>query len=479
MNVPDKLNEELGHVSEKIRSAVDDNGEISITTHIDADGITSGSIIARALGRLGARFSVRAVPEMGAEVIKGLKAEGRDFYIITDLGGGWASEIRKALGNKWIIIDHHEISKEEVLTDDGSNIMNAWKYGIDGGREISAAGMAYLVAGALDRNNRDLSPLAVVAAVGDRQDQGDKKSFVGLNSEILKTAESLGLVKADLDIMIAGRETKPIHEALAYTSAAYIEGLTWNRDACYTVLKNAGISLKENGRWRVMAELSQEEKSTVLEVVAKYVAMSGSGDATVIKDLIGFVYTLMAEEPRSQLRDARGFSTMLNACGRIGRPGIGIGICVGDRNEILVAGEEIMTTYRTTLRNYLTTIFADKWRIIDDGKNIFVNGEGLVAEDMLGAVSSLLSGSPSLGERLVFVRTLAGDGSYKFSSRKTYRADRGPNLGIMMRQVAESVGGNGGGHAAAAGCRIPSNVLEAFIAGVKAAVNDSNFATAS
>jgi RecJ-like exonuclease len=98
---------------------------------------------------------------------------------------------------------------------------------------------------------------------------------------------------------------------------------------------------------------------------------------------------------------------------------------------------------------------------------------------MLGAVSSLLSGSPSLGERLVFVRTLAGDGSYKFSSRKTYRADRGPNLGIMMRQVAESVGGNGGGHAAAAGCRIPSNVLEAFIAGVKAAVNDSNFATAS
>ena len=473
MSSRDRLIEASKQISDRITKFVDNGSEISVITHIDADGITSGSIISRALARMGARFSVRAVSEMNSAVIETMKAEARDFYIITDLGGGWASHLSKALGDRWIVIDHHEISDQEILTDDGARIFNAWKYGIDGGVDISAGGMAYLVASALCRGNKDLSQLAVVAAVGDRQDQGDKKSFLGQNAEILKVAESNGLVKVDMDLLLVGRETRALHEALAFTSSPYIEGLTWNRDSCHTLLKNAGINLKVEGRWRVLSEFSQEEKSAVLDGIAKHIATYGKGDSSVVGDLIGYVYTLTSEETRSQLRDARGFSTLLNACGRIGKPGIGIAICLGDRSEMLSAGEEIISTYRNTLRNYISTIFADKWRIADDGRNVFVNGEGLVAEDMLGAVSSLLSGSPSLGHRLVFVRTLAGDGTYRFSSRKTTGTGADPNLGILMRQAAESCGGTGGGHAAAAGCRIPSGVLEAFISSIKAASNGS------
>src|SRR6185295_8849870 len=122
----------------------------------------------------------------------------------------------------------------------------------------------YMVASALDKKNRDLSCVAVVSAVADRQDQGEKKSFVGLNTEILKTAQSLGLVSVDLDIMLTWRETRPLHEALAHTSYPYSDGLTWNKEACHALLKNAGIQLTDNGRWRVLAEISQEEKSAVL-----------------------------------------------------------------------------------------------------------------------------------------------------------------------------------------------------------------------
>ncbi|HKU49332.1 MAG TPA: DHH family phosphoesterase [Nitrososphaera sp.] len=478
MSSREKLSEALRHVSEKIKATVESGSEISVVTHIDADGITSGSIIASALMRLGARFSVRTISDMNISEIASMKADARDFYIITDLGGGWAAELRKALEDKWVIIDHHQIPEEEVLTDDSCQILNAWKYGLDGGKDVSAGGMAFLVADSIDKGNRDLSRLAVVSAVGDRQDQGDKKSFVGVNSEILKIAEAQALVNVDLDIMLTGRETRPLHEALAFTSDPFIEGLTWNREACHAVLKDAGIRLKDGGRWRVLAEFSLEEKSTILDAVAKYIATSGKVDGGVINGLIGYVYTLTSEEARSQLRDARGFSTMLNACGRIGRSGVGIAICMGDRNDMLNAGEDILNTYRITLRNYIGTMFADKWRMADDGQNIFVNGEGLVAEDMLGAVSSLLSGSPSLAGRLVFVRTLASDGTYKFSSRKA-GTHLTPNLGMIMRQVAEACGGTGGGHSAAAGCRIPSAVLETFIAGVKAATNDPQYATAS
>jgi RecJ-like exonuclease len=472
-----KLEEALKPFCDKIRSVVENDSEIAVVTHLDADGITSGSIIASALRRMGARYSVRAVSDMNPSVIERIKSENRDFYIITDLGGGWASELRKTLGDKWVVIDHHQIPEEEILTDDGGQILNAWKYGIDGATQVPAGGMAYMVASTLDRKNRDLSCIAVVSAVGDRQDQGDKKSFVGLNTEILKTAQSLGLVSVDLDIMLTGRETRPVHEALAYTSFPYIDGLTWNREACHTLLKNAGIKLKDNSRWRVLAELSQEEKSALLDAIAKFIATSNKTSVSVIDDLVGYVYTLTREDKRSQLRDAREFSTMLNACGRIGKAGVGIAICMGDRNAMLSAGEEIVGSYRTTLRNYISTIFNEKWRLVDDGRNVFVNGDGLVAEDMLGAVSSLLSGSPTLSGRHLFVRTLAKDGTYKFSSRKCLGCTSQANLGLIMRHCAEQVKGAGGGHSAAAGCRIPSTALDDFITSLKTATGDPKFAT--
>jgi single-stranded-DNA-specific exonuclease len=474
----DRLTDALKHFCEKVRSTVEGGNEIAIITHLDADGITSGSIMAMTLRRMGARFSLRTVSDLNSSVVEKMKAEGRDFYVITDLGGGWASHLRKALGDKWVIIDHHEITEEEILTDDGGQILNPWKFGIDGGREVSAGGMAYMVASALDFKNRDLSAIAVVSAVADRQDQGDKKSFFGLNAEILKTAQSLGLVSVDLDIILTGRETRPVHEALAYTLFHYIDGLTWNTEACYLLLKNAGIKLKDDSRrWRALAEFSQEEKSTIVEAVAKFVDSSDKRVSDILlDDLIGYVYTLSREDKRSQLRDAREFSAMLNACGRIGKAGVGIAMCMGDRNMALSAGEEIMDMYKMTLRNNISTIFSEKWRLADDGKTTFVNGDGILEEGMLEAVSTLLSGSPSLRGRLLFVRTLAKEGTYKFSSRKCLDCKSQANLGVIMRQCSNALNGAGGGHSAAAGCSIPSYALDDFIAGIKAETNDPKFA---
>ena len=476
----ERLTDAVKHISEKLRSTVEAGNEVAIITHLDADGITSASIMALALRRMGARYSVRAVSDMSSSLVEKMRVEGRDFYVITDLGGGWASHLRKTLADKWVIVDHHEITEEEVLTDDGGQILNPWKFGIDGGKEVAAGGMAYLVASTLDFKNRDLSAMAVVSAVADKQDEGDKKSFSGLNAEILKSAQSLGLVSVDLDIILAGRETRPVHEALANTPFHYIDGLTWDMEACYHLLKSAGIKLKEDnsGRWRALAEFSQEEKSAIVDAIAKFVAASDKRISEILRDdLIGYVYTLAKEDRRSQLRDAREFSTMLNACGRTGRAGVGIAICIGDRNNALTTGEEILKKYRRTLRDSISSIFGERWRLADDGKIAFVNGDGILEEDMLGAISSLLSGSPSFRGRLLFVRRLTKDGtSYKFSSRKCLDCKFQLNLGMMMRQCSKAVNGTGGGHSASAGCSIPSSGLEDFIACIKAEItNDSKF----
>src|ERR687892_2262824 len=142
----DRLTDALKHFCEKLRTRIEDGNEVAIITHLDADGITAGSIMAMALRRMGARYSVRAISEINSSVVESMKADGRDFYVVTDLGGGWASSLRKTLDDKWVIIDHHEISEEEILTDDDGQILNPWKFGIDGGRDVSAGGMAYMVA---------------------------------------------------------------------------------------------------------------------------------------------------------------------------------------------------------------------------------------------------------------------------------------------------------------------------------------------
>jgi single-stranded-DNA-specific exonuclease len=465
---------------DKIEFMVENEKEIIIISHLDADGIASASIISSALARVGAKCTVRTVSDITQNILEQMRSENHDFYIITDLGAGMANQFHRALDNRWVVIDHHQIPEEEISRDDNNQILNAWKYGIDGGKEISAGGMAYMLATTLDRKNKDLSPIAIVSALADRQDQGDKKSLFGLNSEIVKTAESLKLISINLDLLFTGRETRPIHETLAYTAFPYIEGLTWNAEACHALIKNAGIKMKKNGRWRVLSEISQDEKSIILDAIAKFVVNSSKNEeVNVIDNLIGYTYTLVNEDQRSQLRDAREFSTMLNACGRIRKAGIGIGICMGDRNALLEEGEKIVTKYRTTLRNSISSIFAEKWRMIDNGKSVFINGEGLLAEDMLGAVSSLLSGSPSLGSRLVFVRTLTKDGSYKFSARKSLGSTSTSNLGLIMTYCSELVGGSGGGHSPAAGCRIPPTRLEEFLSAIRNAIQDAKFTAAS
>src|SRR5437867_5081447 len=307
-----KLDQALSYFHDKVSDCIKTRKNISVITHLDCDGITSGSIVTKSLIRSGAKCTVRTVNEFSKNLIEKIKNDSRQFHIITDLGGGFSKDLDNVLDDDWIVVDHHQIPQEEF---DNEKVINAWKYDIDGGVDVSAGGMAYLVSKALHKENTDLAWIAVVAALGDRQDHGEKKSFTGVNLEIATAAKKNNQVEIDLDILLVGRETRPLPDALAFTSHPFIEGLTWNRDACLSLLNSSGIKLKEGSRWRVPAELTEDEKRILLQTISKFTT---SKNATEIMDeLVGYTYTLSSEDNRSFLRDAREFSTMLNSCGRI------------------------------------------------------------------------------------------------------------------------------------------------------------------
>ena len=452
------LNESLSYFKDKISDCIKSNKSIFVTTHLDCDGLTSGSIITKALIREGAKCTVRTSKEFTKNIAESFKTDSRDFHIITDLAGGFANTLDKELNDNWIGLDHHQIPDEEL---DNQNVINSWKFGIDGGTEICAGGMAYLASMALDEKNSDLSSIAVVSALGDRQDQGEKKSFIGKNFEIASTARDQGLVEIDLDLLLVGRETRPLPDALAFTSQPFIEGLTWNRDACLSLLNSSGIQLKEDGRWRVPAELNEDEKRQVIESITKFT--SGKNATEIMSELIGYTYTFPREDKRSFLRDGREFSTMLNSCGRINRSGVGMAICMGDRNKILREGEKILTDYRKMIREYMNILANERWRISESETCVMVNGEDIVPETMTGTISSLIAGSPKNAGKIVILRTKGEANTIKFSSRKSFSCKSGINLSELMRTGAEKFEGIGGGHAAAAGAKITKDKLDGFL----------------
>jgi RecJ-like exonuclease len=452
------LDESLSFFKDKIYDCIKSRKSISVTTHIDCDGLTSGSIITKALIRAGAKCTVRTSKEFSQNVISSLKEDSRDFHIVTDLGGGFSNNLDKSLGEEWMVLDHHQISESE---HDNPRVINAWKYGLDGGTEICAGGMAYLAALSLDDKNSDLSSLAVVAALGDRQDQGERKSFTSKNFEIANTAKELGLLDIDLDLLLVGRETRPLPDALAFTSQPFIEGLTWNRDTCLSLLNSSGIPLKEGGRWRVPAELNEDEKRIVIEEITKFT--TGKNATEIMSELIGYTYTFPREDRRSFLRDGREFSTMLNSCGRISKSGVGMAVCMGDRNKILREGEIILSEYRKLIREYMNVLTNERWRISESETCVMVNGEGIVPETMTGTISSLIAGSPKNSGKIIILRTKGEENTIKFSSRKSFGCKSAINLSDLMKKGAEKFDGIGGGHNAAAGAKITKDKLNDFL----------------
>jgi len=435
---------------------------ILVVTHIDADGLASGSIVFTALTRKGANVTLRTVPDLDSKMIHQLETQRYDFYIFTDLASTLITELGAAFDGRYLVIDHHQLSEDDMKNP---AVVNAWAYGFDGGREACSSSMAYFFAASVDPSNGDLSPLAVVGAVADRQDSGQGRSLTGLNRAAMAEAQSTGLLVPSKDLMFTGRETRPIYESVALTSTPFLKGLTGSKDAVLSALHESGLSLKDGGTWRTISSLSTEEKMKLTEVIASMLGpVEGATDA--IANLVGEVYTLEFEDSFTPLRDAREYATLLNACGRMAVPGTGISICLGDRSEALKAAMKTLSEYRSGINKALESITGDASRFERRGRLVLVRCEGIVDEKLLGPVISILTSSPGFKDKVVVGTSSSRDSELKVSSRVGDSFPGTVNLGSVMREAAEGIGGVGGGHTMAAGARIPAAAAEAFLKAV-------------
>ena len=405
-----------------------------VVHHYDCDGITSGSIVASWFEKNSKPYRLLTVRKVDAELIEKVKKEKQLIFV--DLGSG--SQIMEELKGEVVIIDHHQPQCKSHLQ------ANPHLFGFDGGSELSAAGCAYFVF-------RTSVDLGIVGAVGDIQ-----YPLRSLNKKMLDEAVEQKEVAVSTDILLFGRNSRPLLQLLTFADDPYLPGLTAHEDACSAFLGELGIELKSNGKWRTYSGLSAAEKRSMVSALAELISLRISPEAT--HKLTGEVYTLLKRQPGTELCDASEFSTLLNACGRNDRPELGVDVCLS-RPGSYEKAHVLLADHRKNLREGIA--FAMK-NSQDLGKFLLIDGRGAIADSIIGVVAGMLY--PGQRNKPVLALSLEASGKIKLSTRGTRKlVDAGLNLGKILSEVCPIVGGIGGGHNIAAGASIPADRLDEFM----------------
>ncbi|MFZ0966113.1 DHH family phosphoesterase [Candidatus Bathyarchaeota archaeon CG_4_8_14_3_um_filter_42_8] len=444
-----------------ILETVKEDGLIHVFSHLDADGVAAAGIIGKTLFRLDAKFRIRITQWIDEKIVGEITSEKPQLIIFTDFGSGYIDLLNEKLADfKIVILDHHQIIGKE-----SANVVhvNPHLHGIDGARDISGSGVAYFVAKAVDKDNIDLAPVAVVGALGDMQDKYDQRELGGVNEKIVEDATNAGLLTVEKDLIFFGRETRPIHRTLASTTNPFIPGISGEEDKSLAFLASLDIKPRHGEKWRALRDLSDEEKKKLCSALADYLLSKGL--RYEVTNLIGHVYILNREEPWTPLRDAREFAVLLNATGRMDKPSLGVSICMGDRFSALEEANKVLEEYRRTISKYLGWVM-EKPERMKELENIYVvYGENFIGDKIVGAISSILSTSlPNPEKPLIAYANVEEEGLAKFSARTIDTlTNKGVNLGEVMQVAAEKCQGKGGGHNVAAGAQVPIEKISDFI----------------
>ncbi|MEM1569096.1 MAG: DHH family phosphoesterase [Candidatus Bathyarchaeia archaeon] len=431
-----------------------------ILCHIDCDGLASGAIIGKALTRLNVPFQIRAIKQFEESALKECLGEAR-VAVLTDMGSSNLNAISKLDGcERIIVLDHHQPVSESVEGFKGVHV-NPHLFKLNGAIDISSSGVAYITAKSLNPSNIDLSPLAVVGAVGDMQNRNEERRLVGFNEIIVKDAVESGLLKVEKGLTLAGSETKRLHESLALTLTPFIPGISGEEDKALAFLASIDIPVKTGHFWRTPADLAEDEEMKLLDNLTAYMASKGVAQEEIVQ-LVGESYILTNEQRFTPLRDCREYSALLNACGRLGKYGLGIAIAMGDRSKnTLEEAYAVLNTYRKSLATLIESVVQNPSRLINTDELIIVNGSGLIPDSLLSTVASILS-SNYVKPLIAFTDT--PEGMVKVSARAPRSlVNTGVNIAHIVAEAALSVGGSGGGHDVAAGALIPFEKRNDFL----------------
>jgi RecJ-like exonuclease len=444
----------LNKRAKEIVNIIKKSKQIHIVSHIDADGLTAGSIAYKTLERIGKDFTIEFVKQLDEKVVKNIKDKNYELVWFTDLGSNISTNYNDI---NMIITDHHECPENS----NKSFHLNPHLFNFDGSYNISGAGTTYFVSKAMDKKNMDLSALAIVGACGDLQDRKYGK-LMGLNREILTDGKRMELVNSKIDIRFFGRETRPIYKLLQYANDPVIPNITGRESSCITFLQELGIKLKDGDYWRRWIDLTKNERSKIISNIAQILLVKGFG-YKITKKIIGEVYLLNKEQEGTEVHDAKEFATLLNSTARYEKYDVGLKVCLGDRDKYLKKAKNLLLGHRANLVEGLE--FAREEGIVKREYIQFFHAGNGIRDTIIGIVTNMLINSDDVDSNIPLIGfAFKNDGQVKVSARGTEElVEKGLNLSTAIKKAASSLDGIGGGHNIAAGATIPRGKEDEFL----------------
>ncbi|HPE63287.1 MAG TPA: DHH family phosphoesterase [Methanothrix sp.] len=391
-----------------------------VISHNDADGITSAGLICTALKRAKIPFHATLVGRLDQSLIDSIEPP----VVFCDMGSGKPDLVSQIDGDVFVF-DHHT----PVGTLDCFHV-NPHLAGIDGAFELSGSGTVYTVVREMG-NNVDLAGLALVGALGDRQ------MMIGANRTILEEAANFGVVEISPGLKM---DDGPLESVLAGALDPLLES-TGDPAKTRAFLEEVGVSgeLPRLGR----KDLSRLSTALVLKLL-----LQGSFAADSV---VGETIRLKKEV----VENAFELMWILNSCGKMEETGRALTLCMRDTT--------FLSECRTIDRDYKAKILSEV-RLSEEKLQETENLRYVVLDDMdaAGVVSGLCVRYLYTDKPMIVLNR--SEGIVKISARgNRLLVFCGLDLSIALKEAAEKVGGNGGGHSVASGASIPIGAEEEFV----------------
>lgn len=425
-DLPSKLLSYLSKAAECIRS----HDFIHIFSHHDADGVAAGSILACMLQRMDVEYQLTFVPVLDDEVLVMMRDSFSDCILMSDIGAAYVDQF-ESLEKDVIVLDHH---KTDLVAAGDVIYINPHEYGIDGMTSGCGSTLAFLLAITMDEKNWDLVRYAFGGLAGDRQ---LINGLSGLNVYLGEGATERGLVTiVDGSLIPIGN----LSQALYISTEPYIRGVSGSSVGTKAFLEEAGIDPTKD-----FLDLTDDEKHRLSSMISLKLLSQGVSVQTLTE-------TARTKYILNGLgMDAETLSDLFNACGREKMGGVGLGICLGNENSLAYSRG---LNYDTKSAIIEATVELDKMKVTPMEHIQFFDSTESGFTGILCNIIMHFIGDP---DKPTIAINYGTDGKAKSSVRGTWdQLDRGIDLSVAMKEAAESVGGQGGGHRIASGANFPS-----------------------
>ena len=419
----------------RAEALVDRVSRVRILCHYDPDGTTSAAILARALLRRGKRVHATMTHALDSATVDRVRAEPNELLVVSDMGSAQL-DLLESLPYPVVVLDHHKpLRDSERIVH-----VNPHLFEVDGAREMCGATTSWLFALALDETNWDLGGIAAAGAIGDKQDVG---GFLGVNAALF--AEAVERKVLTLERRIALRD-RPLAQALALSISPYFLGIGGRPEAAEAFLRAVGIDPAATVR-----ALDAAQRRHLTSVLATRLVEQGAAPEA-LDVLVEDRYWIEPDQMYAQDLEA-----YVNSCDRLEQMGLGMAVCLGDR-EALAKAETLLDQYTSRVLEHLRTLETNGM-FTKKHVQFFYCEEPSLAGSVAGAGMQFYFDQT----RPVFGLSVM-DRQTKVSARGTRTLiSEGVDLAAACREAAESLEGDGGGHNIASGATIPKGKEERFL----------------